>query len=763
MSKFDNSKPLRVLIVEDEALLAEQLQDRLARNHYQVVDMADTAPRAVEAARTWRPDLVLMDIRLKNETDGIEAALQIYGELGIPAIFLTAHSDRLTLSRAVQAAQFGYLVKPVREQDLVIAIEMAISRHEIERRMKEREVSHLAIIEAAAEAIVGLDGEARIRSWNPAAQRMFGYSCPEVLGRHISILAAPGCEEPMAELLRRVWAGTRIDRYETVRTRKDGSFVDVSLSSSPVRDPDGTIVGAVGVFRDITEEKRAAEALRISEARLKVVVEGMPILLVALNEADVPVAWNSECERVTGYSAAECVGNPGIWTILCPDPDYRGRMLSDLRINAEDSRGRAWKIVCKDSSVRTIEWSSISERFPIPGWTFWAVGLDVTDRLKLEEDLRQGQKMQALGQLAGGVAHDFNNLLTVINGNASMVHGMLANQPDLRRRVDYICNAGKAAAAITDQLLAFSQKRVVKAEILDINQVLSASRPILQQLLGSRITLEIYLSPNLKPILGTESGIQQILINLTANARDAMPKGGRLSIRTASLDGRPPGVTSKQPSRLFNVITVQDSGHGIQPELHSKIFEPFFTSKPLGKGTGLGLATVWGIVSQRGGWIQVDSKPGEGTKFDVYLPVAEGFTTKTSSGTMPRGSATEAGTCLLVDDEPAIRELCAEFLRSRGWNVLEAGDALSALEASRNHPDPIDLLISDIVMPGMSGVDLATRIQVERPGIGVVLITGYAPDASAVPEGIQVLPKPFSRGQLIAAATAARLVGNKQR
>jgi PAS domain S-box-containing protein len=386
---------------------------------------------------------------------------------------------------------------------------------------------------------------------------------------------------------------------------------------------------------------------------------------------------------------------------------------------------------------------------------FLAYIRDVTERKILEEQLRQAQKMEAVGQLAGGVAHDFNNLLTAIIGNTEL----LLRTIDLedRRRLDVleINRAAHRAATLTRQLLAFSRKQVLQPRIVDLNDVVAELTTMLRRIIGEHVELRLQLDPGLGRVLADPSQLEQVITNLAVNARDAMPSGGTLTIRTANLDEAQVPLSSPESSPLLGPLvelSVSDNGVGMDERTQARLFEPFFTTKELGRGTGLGLATVYGIVRQSGGQIRVSTRLHHGSTFTIYLPMAEGMPESEVEaegwGEIPRGT----GTILVVEDEDAVRYLACRVLRGNGYRVLEAGDPAVALRVVQSEAQPIDLLVTDIVMPVMSGPALAERLVAARPDLKVLYITGYAEAAierqGALPAGGALLEKPFTAQQL---------------
>jgi signal transduction histidine kinase len=374
--------------------------------------------------------------------------------------------------------------------------------------------------------------------------------------------------------------------------------------------------------------------------------------------------------------------------------------------------------------------------------------MDVTERTLLEEQLRQSQKMEALGRLAGGVAHDFNNLLTVISGYSDfLASGREADDP-VRRDVEEIRRAADRAALLTQQLLAFGRKQVRHPEVIDLNASVRELSTMLARLIGEDVALEMSLVPEGGAVLADGGQVQQVVINLCVNARDAMPVGGTLTLATrhARIDEREEHDHAVPPGS-YVVLAVSDTGVGMTREVQARIFEPFFTTKEVGRGTGLGLATVYGIVEQSCGHVRVDSSEGRGTTVEVYLPrvgVVPAGPVRSLDAAPPRGS----GTVLLVEDEEALRRVAVRILGQSGYRVLASSDVADALRLSRAHGESIDLLITDVVMPGMSGPELAGHVEAAQPGVKVLFMSGYADDAlgshGMLEEGIRFIQKPFS-------------------
>jgi hypothetical protein len=400
-------------------------------------------------------------------------------------------------------------------------------------------------------------------------------------------------------------------------------------------------------------------------------------------------------------------------------------------------------------SGRRVEEDSLSE--PI----FEGIVEDITDRKNLEEHLRQAQKMESVGLLAGGIAHDFNNLLTAINGYSELLLSSNNLHDGLRRELEEIRKAGDRAAQLTQQLLAFSRKQILQPQLLDLNAVVGNVDRLLRRLIGEDVELITVLSPDLGRIKADPGQVEQVIMNLAVNARDAMPKGGRLTIETANVELDEDYVSrhvTVVPGR-YVLLAMSDTGVGMEAPVLRRIFEPFFTTKELGKGTGMGLSTVYGIVKQSGGYIWVYSEPGQGTSFKVYFPQVGDAAASDASRTQLPELARGSETILVVEDEETVRHLILAVLRRRGYQTLEARQAQEALEFAEKHPGPIHVMLTDVVMPKMSGRELANQLATLRPEAKILFMSGYATNAiihhGVLDPGTAFLQKPFTPDALV--------------
>jgi PAS domain S-box-containing protein len=506
-----------------------------------------------------------------------------------------------------------------------------------------------------------------------------------------------------------------------------------------------------------TELAQATEELRRANERFEMAGRAASSVIFEVDLANKQVVMARGIEEVLGYPEAEAK-RPVRWWLEKVHPDDRERVEEELK---RSMRGPSndfyseYRFLAKNGEYRQLLDKALIIR-NAAGGAVRSIGalVDITDRKLLEDELRQAQKMEAVGRLAGGVAHDFNNLLTVIKGYAELLRNEPGDTGTYQRNLEQISKAADRAAALTRQLLAFSRRQVLALEPVDLGEVVGNVQELLQRLLGEDVELKTEGDHNLGQVRADRGQIEQVLMNLAINARDAMPHGGKLVITTDNIDLAKPessGRFTVMPGE-YVVLTVTDSGTGMDEETQSHIFEPFFTTKEQGKGTGLGLSTVYGIVKQSGGYIWVSSEVGKGTSFKIYLPrvfelaeaAAAHVPVKEEAGT----TGAESNTLLLVEDEAGIRELTSELLAAWGYEVLVARNGVEALDISGKHRGAIHLMVTDVVMPHMNGRDLALRMRQMRPEIKVIYMSGYTDNlvlqGGMVEEGSDFIQKPFS-------------------
>jgi two-component system, cell cycle sensor histidine kinase and response regulator CckA len=626
----------RIMIVEDESIVALDIRRHVEKAGHAVMAVFASGETAVEKFEAFEPDLVLMDIRLQGEMDGVEASRIIKQRYGVPVILLTAYADDHTVRRAIETEPFGYIIKPFEDRELRTTIEMALFRYGLERKLQASEERYRRFFEddLSGAFVAGSDGT--ITECNPAFAMMFAFPTVDDAAGHSVADLFPTSGE-----------------YETVWGR-------------------------------------LLESGKLSLAELRMVRRDGRNVSVLANIVTTPAEGGGSPNEIKGYL------------------------------------------------------------------------IDTTERIELEGQLRQAQKMEAIGRLAGGIAHDFNNILTVIMGYSAMLlerfeseAGEKPNANAISRdetggEIRGIQQAARKASTLTRQLLAFSRKQVLKPTGVDVNVLITEMERMIRRLIRDDIKVRLTTGAA-KPMVYVDPGqLEQVIMNLVVNARDAMPTGGSLTIETLDTQiekQRSVASGSIEPGDYL-MIRVSDTGTGMTQEVLARIFDPFFTTKPIEKGTGLGLATVYGIVRQSGGHIDVESQPGRGSTFKICLPKSEAAHDDSGEAVRKRHQirgGTE--TILLVEDEEPLRKLIEEILSQLGYTVLSASNAGEAILIAEKEDRSIDIAVTDLIMPHMDGVSLIDRLQTLRPGIRGLLLSGY-PDTVVEERGIggwdgAFLAKPF--------------------
>jgi PAS domain S-box-containing protein len=527
-------------------------------------------------------------------------------------------------------------------------------------------------------------------------------------------------------------------------------------TKGPYRDAQGEVVGLLGVARDITEQKRAEDEIRQSQQKVRIHFEHTPLAVVEWDLDFRVAAWNPSAERIFGYSRQEALGQHARFIVPTEHWGHVGRVWRELLRQRGGARSTNDNVT-RDGRTISCEWYNtplVDESGKVLGVA--SLVQDVTERVALEEQLRQSQKMEAVGRLAGGVAHDFNNLLTVILGYSQILADGLPPGSRLADSTGQIKSAADRAAGITRQLLAFSRKTVLSPRVINLNEVVLNLDSLLRRLIGDDIEVFTVPAKDLGAVKADPSQIEQVVMNLALNARDAMPQGGKVTLETSNvtLDGLyARDHQSVEPGR-YVMLAVSDTGEGMSAETQARIFEPFYTTKEVGKGTGLGLSMVYGIVKQSGGFIWVYSEPNRGTTFKIYFPridqPAELLPAEKHVDKVQRGTET----ILLVEDDEQLRQLSSSVLAHCGYNVLVASTPEEGLAVCRANSKDIGLLVTDVVMPRMNGRQLAEQILKLHPAMKVLYISGYTNNAivhyGVLDSGLWFLPKPFTLSALVA-------------
>jgi PAS domain S-box-containing protein len=941
----------RILVVEDEAIVARDIVHQLERFGHRVVAETSRGEEAVALAAKLLPDLVLMDVQLAGWMDGIDAAQAIRRNSTVPVVFLTAFATDNVLQRAKQASPFGYLVKPFDPQQLETAIEIALHQHEVESKLRESREELATILRTATDAFFLADGQGRLLDVNEATCRLLGFTREELLAMTVADLEQEVAPEQVAETIARVLK-TGSERFERRMRRKDGSWAEVELSvnSLPAGDRrvmafardisarkradeerDATVrmlklinqpngldglmrevsillrdwsgCSAVGIrlkdgddfpyyetrgfpsefvelertlcerdrngqvvrdaagnpaldcmcgnvlcgrfdptkpfftahgsfwsnsttqlltstteadrqartrnrcngegyesvalvplrvgeatfgllqFNDIRTDRFTPEriallerlgdslaiaisqrhdqaARRASEERFRRLLESTTDYSYAVEHRDgrqVQTRHGAGCEKVTGYTSDEFASRPLLWFDMVVPEDRPAVLIFAGRIeHGESPAPIEHRILHKNGSIRWVRNTVVSRPAP-SGQGFIHDGLisDITDRKRLESQLQQAQKMEAMGQLAGGVAHDFNNILATM----LMELGLLREEPGLSENVrsglhDLVTSVGRATG-LTRQILAFSRRQLMQMKPMRLDGLLADLHKMLGRMLGETIRVDLHASPESRSIKGDGGMIEQVVMNLCVNARDAMPAGGRIELRVENVTFGESEIMGNPEARMGNFVclSVADSGCGMNEQVRQHLFEPFFTTKETGKGTGLGLSTVYGIVKQHDGWIEVESQEGKGSTFRVLLPALSVETIAAGPEAAAAPARGRGETLLLVEDETSLRLAVGSILRRFGYRVLDASNGDEAQVQWQAVGGAVDLLVTDMVMPGkMTGLQLIDRLRQEKPELRAIICSGYS-GIQSVPAsvGIDVLAKPFETAVLLRA------------
>jgi two-component system, cell cycle sensor histidine kinase and response regulator CckA len=637
-----------------------------------------------------------------------------------------------------------------------------------EKQMRSSEDRYRRLVELSPDG-VWIQHEGKIVFVNSACMKLLGASRPEqLIGKNVLDIVHPDYHDIVkTRMVQSMRPGGSVPFLEEKFVRLDGTIVDVEVAATSFQFSD--LPAAQAIVHDLTDRKRAERDLLAAEAKFRLLVEQLPAITYRA-EFGVYGRWlyvSPQIQPLLGYTPEEWMRDPKIWYSRI-HPDDAGKVAeaeekaastgtpfeAEYRIRARDETYRWF------SDLATVVHDSSGQTPCMQG-----VMMDITERKLLEAQLRQSQKMEAIGQLAGGIAHDFNNLLMVIRGHADML-ATAVDRPE--KNVQPILKAADRATSLIKQLLAFSRMQVLQLEILDMNDIVTELGNILPRLFTGGIEIITELEPHLGKVRADAVQVEQVILNLAVNARDAMPKGGKLTIRTANITTGPQHRTwvPAPPVGDYVALIISDTGSGMPPEVQARIFEPFFTTKEKGRGTGLGLATAYGIVKQSSGYIWVESAPNKGTTFTIYLPAVEPPPAQ-SAGRQTQSCVSQGTeTVLVVDDEESIRDLATQYLTRCGYHVLTATDGADAKRLAEQHEGEIDILLTDTMMPNMNGRELVRAIRQSRPKIKIIYMSGYLEFNTNPQEGfdqIYYLQKPFgleALGQKIKSVLTAEPVQN---
>jgi PAS domain S-box-containing protein len=783
-------RPIRILVIDDEEAARRNLCSGLEDLGYET-HMAPDGCAGLEQFNRATPDLVLVDLFMPVMT-GLELITALKEKSPLTPVIVVSGSG--TLYDAIKAIRLGawdYVVKPIEnsdEFDLVLRRNLDRAQLLVENQRQKKQLQELLatntnklreseerfrkLFEESPVGIALLDSHRAIVLTNQRYRDFLGYSEAEIRQRGPAGLLHPEDWEPSLALSGRLRAGEiPLFHMEQRYVRKDGTVVWADTSITALREPDGRITHTIGWVQDITERKRAeaelAELHRRQERILTAVGEG----LHGIDREGTIIFENPAAAAMLGWGVQELIGQAAHQIMHHTRPDGSPYPPEACHIYA----------TLRDGLVRHVEdevfWRKDGTSFPVTytctpmrdeaGTIIGAVVAfsDITERKRAEEsharlaarereleaDLRQSQKLEAVGQLAGGVAHDFNNILSALIMQVELLEAIPAMPAAAADGLRQIRADANRAAQLTRQLLLFSRRQVMRLEVLNLNELIINLGKLLQRLIREDVQLQLRTRPGALLTRADPGMLEQVLINLAVNARDAMPAGGKLTIETTELhvdEAVARAHPEATPGRYVG-FSVSDTGDGIPPEVLPRIFEPFFTTKAAGQGTGLGLATVFGIIKQHQGWIQLENRPGRGATFQVFLPASTAAAAETAPAeaqTKPRGG-TE--TIFLVEDDAAVRKPARKLLERMGYEVLEAADGVEALKCWEANRGRVALLLTDLVMPGgISGQELGRRLQAEQPRLKVVYTSGYSAEIAGrdfkLREGEAFVQKPFS-------------------
>jgi len=678
----------------------------------------------------------------------------------LPEPVITRSQQMLYGGKAIGSIEISRSLRPILKKTVLVAllglsigliVFILLPFRAINRANRKLQDSYnflTKVMESSANLLVVLGLDGNVGMVNGRCTEMSGYRPEELVGTRVEELISPQSVDMVLGQLDLVASGeAEIVKFEADLLRKDGSTIVIACGATPVYE-EGRIAGTVLAVENITEARLAVEQLRSAKEYTENLIQAACVMILGLDLRGHVTLLNRTAEEVTGYGTEELLGKNWFETVMGAEAFYKMCTIPAMTVESVNRCAFENQIVTKAGAVRTISWrnSSIVENGETVGTLCF--GIDITEHRKIEAQLRHAQKMESIGQLAGGVAHDFNNMLSVILGYAQLCEIEAPEGTPLCLYLKEIVKAGERSRDMVRKLLAFSRKEIISPRAVNLNAHCIETEKTLGRLIGEEIRFNFLPSTSLWTVKIDPSQVDQILMNLAVNARDAMPGGGNLTIKTENaviddtfcdyrLDARPGEYTC---------LTVEDTGSGMDRELVKRIFEPFFTTKEVGKGTGLGLATVYGIVTQNGGFIDVDSEPGQGTSFRIYLPRLPDAPETETKIAPPELKGT--GTVLVVEDDSMLRLMATQMLEKIGYRVIQAETPHLALSICGDPATHIDLVLSDVVMPEMNGTEMAKGIAGLRPGTKVLFMTGYSADFIAkrgilADEEVHYIQKPF--------------------
>jgi PAS domain S-box-containing protein len=752
-----------VLLVDDEPQVLIALEDLLSDQFN--VFKTESAADALEIVQRERDIAVVITDQRMPRMSGDELLAALGDTSEASRILVTGFADLSAVVRAVNDGKiFAYVTKPWNADDLRLKVSKAAEHFWLVKELAdERQLLH-DLMDSIPDGIYFKDRDLRFRRANRSFAAMVDAESPESLvGTRLS-QGLPGDAESAAVLSEQEILSRGEMVVDVVREQTRGASKRwLSETKAPIRNRAGEVIGLVGISRDVTERISLGEALRASEERFRTqtqllnsIMESMGDGVIVNDRAGQSLLVNRKAQKLLGTRgpsmlSSEWARDCGVFhadgkTLLEPSENPLCRAIvseetTELQVLVKSSAAKGTSLAITATPLRDGEHGVVGGV---------ALLRDVTRQHQLEQQLMQSQKMEAVGQLAGGVAHDFNNLLSVIQSYGQLVLRALPEGDPSREDLGQLLTASQRAATLTRQLLAFSRRQVVQSRLLQLNDVVSEVEKMLQRLIGDDITLVTSLHPDLGTVRADSGQLEQIIVNLAVNARDAMPEGGKLTIETANvvLDATYASSHVGVKPGAFVMLAVSDTGMGMDSATRARIFEPFFTTKEVGKGTGLGLSMVYGIVQQSGGFIWVYSELGRGSSFKLYFPQIDGRVSPSQPPDKSTKDSVATGKILLVEDDDSVREVAARILRGNGYTVTDTGRVAEAVAICNQPGVKFDLLLTDVVMPGMSGPKLAEQVTAILPQIRVLFMSGYPGTAivqgGALQSGVAYVEKPFT-------------------
>ena len=745
-----------ILIVEDNRIVAEDTRITLEKLQFGVCGIVPSGEESLNRVEAEPPDLVLMDIELKGEMDGIEAADQIRSRFNIPVVYVTSYADEDVLERAKMTEPFGYVIKPFEDRELNSAIEIALYKHKMERKLKESEEKYRLLVKSMKDVIVRLSPTGKLLYISPSIKEFGGYDPESVIGNDMSKFIERETDSNRAvELLPKALTTHQSGTFEFLFKPKDKKPFYVEFIHTPILEDNKTTAIQL-VLRDISKRKLAEETLRKSNERFRTVADFTYDWEYWVAPDGRWVYVSPSCERITGYGPEAFMNNPGLFKkVVHPDDHSMVSCHFDEKHGGETLSPIDFRIITRSGEVRWV--SHVCQ--PVYGADGTCLGRrgsnrDINKRKQMEQELQQAGKMEAIATLAGGIAHEFNNALMGIMGTIELLQMDSSKDERRDRHFAAMKSSGYRMSRLTDQLLAYAQGGKYRPKDLKLDDFVMETLPILHHDLGPEVRVETHFS-KVPYIKADPTQMQMLLLAVLTNSNEAMEEGGRIKITAQNKDvdeefaKENPGL---EPGR-YVCLAVEDNGMGMDEETRAGIFEPFFTTKF--QGRGMGMAAAYGIVKNHDGWIYVDSEPGKGTVVRIYLPAisAEGRERGAEGVKQPEMELnTGEGTILMIEDEAVVIEVTQMMLEMLGYRVMVAKTGKVAVHMAETFDGLIDLVLLDIKLPDIDGRDLYPMLMKARSNLKVIVCSGYAIDGPAreiLDAGARdFIQKPFSMAAL---------------